>query len=341
MSITTTQQVLSGLVLFNPAIEIWSGTVKVRRNEDLESAKAYLPPSSLVSDGRKRLIATDPLRPMQAVRKAVERLLKQHGIPLMGGYAIPEDIAEDVMKELPKLRKTFEDAVDQLALNLTDWYDRFEQLPEHAEWSELLNRARLTETDVRSRCGFHVAVYQVASPDPATSPLASKSFGDISASAFPKLLEDIADQATLIYEEAFAKASRVQQRSVDRVRKVVDKLETFSFLDPRVGPMADGLQQQIRNLPHQGALTAAETASVVGLLSVLMNPALLLKQGSITPSDQEFASTSPVDEVLEDMDAQVPLLLDLSIVPVESLEEFTPPPASVPATPLESFAMNF
>lgn len=270
--------VLSGIALYHPMIEIWSGTVRVKRAEDLKEATDHLPPSELVSDGRKRIVRRDPLRPMLAIRKRVDRLLRVHGFPFMGGIAVPEAACTEIEARLPELEIEFQDAVNGLCANLVNEYDVLEQ--EFPSWSEMLRGSRLGEADVRARCRFDVVSHRVAAPDASQSPSAAKRFHKIADAALPTLLEDIGDSAASIYSESVRGKGRASSKTAAVVRRLVDKLGAFSFLDPRVDPMATALSKQLQSLPFTGWLSPVETATLASVLNTLADPQSLIQQGA-------------------------------------------------------------
>lgn len=335
--ISNTTTVLEGLVLYHPMIEIWSGTVRIRRSEDLADAESHLPPSELVSDGRKRIVPKDPLKPLLTVRKAVERLLKGPGIPMMGGVAVPETMASVVEAELPKLEAKFNEAVDDLCSGLLGSYQKLEEA--WPGWAPMLRKSRLSEADVRARCRFDVVALRAAAPDASRSVGAAKRFDRIATAALPKLLEDIAARAEEILEESFRGKGAVTQRQLAPVRRLVEKLETFSFLDPRVAPMAGSFGNQLAGMPKTGPLNANHTATVVTVLKTLADPDLMLTHGSSAITHHNDAS--PPDDA--DL-TTLPLLADVepsAFVPDSVLD---PPPAPMPtriATPEAQFSVGF
>jgi len=290
--ISNTTTVLEGLVLYHPMIEIWSGTVRISRSVDLANAESHLPPSELVSDGRKRIVPKDPLKALLTIRKAVERLLKGPGIPMMGGVAVPETMASVIEAELPKLESTFNDAVNELCSGLLVSYQALEDT--WPEWAPMLRKSRLKEADVRARCRFDVVALRAAAPDASRSAGAAKRFDRIATAALPKLLEDIAARAEEILEQSFRGKGVVTQRQLTPVRRLVEKLDTFSFLDPRVAPMAGSFVNQLAGLPKAGPLNASHTATVVTVLKTLADPDLMLTHGSSAISTTNFDS-DPAD----------------------------------------------
>lgn len=276
--IHNTTTVLNGIALYHPMIEIWSGTVRVKRMEDLIDASDKLPPSEIVSDGRKRIVRKDPLRPLLAIRKRVDRLLRTAGFPFMGGIAVPETACANIEALLPQLEAEFLTTVSNMCRDLGDEYELLEE--QFPEWSEMLRKSRLSGAEVQSRCRFDVVSHRVAAPDATQSASAAKRFHKIADAAFPTLLQDIARDAEEIYEKSVKGKGRLSVKTAAVVKRLVDKLGAFSFLDPRVDPMAQALSQQLQDLPATGFLSPVETAKVSSVLNTLSDPESLISQGA-------------------------------------------------------------
>lgn len=276
--ISKNSTVLEGLALYHPLIEIWSGTVRVKRTDDLKAAEDLLPPSEIVSDGRKRIVRKDPLRPLLAIRKRVDRLVRSHGFPFMGGIAVPESGCADIEAKLPELEKEFQEAVDSLCTDLFDEYEQLEQ--EHPNWAAMLHKSRLSQSDVRSRCRFDVVSHRVASPDPATSASAARRFHKIADAALPTLLQDVSAAAAKILRDSVRGKSRVASKTAAMVTRLVGKLDTFSFLDPRVDPMSKALNNLMATIPTSGFLDPVQTATIASVLNTLSDPETLIEQGA-------------------------------------------------------------
>lgn len=321
---------LTGLVLYHPLIEIWSGTVRLHRDDDLKEAREHLPPSAIVSDGRKRLVRKEALRTLLAVRKRVDRLLHGKGFSFMGGIAVPESRCSEIEAELPKLEQDFNQALDVLCGNLESEYQALRN--EYPEWSTMLARSALDEKVVRSRCNFRVVPLRVAPPDSSISDAAANRFNSIAGAALPTLLRDIAGDAEWIHTNSFKGKGRVSAKTAQVVRRLVDKLSAFSFLDPRVGPMSAALHNLMRSMPSTGYLSIPETASVVMVLNSLSDPEGLITYGVAS------IPTDIADELLAGTpDMFFPDAQQVTDAPV-------PPQASVPPVPVthqDAFALPF
>ena len=298
MSISTSSTALDGLVLYYPIVNIWSGTVMVSRETDLAAAKDQLPPEDLVSNGRKRIVDKAVTAPLLAMRKRVERLLKEHGAPMMGGVGVPACASATVEAGLAEIEASFYEHVETICQNLSARYLEHETL--HPGWEEMLRRSHLTEDDVRARCRFDVVAIQPSAP---TSSGAESRFGRFAEAAVPQILEDLAKRADKLLTDTFKGRVKATQRQLGAVQRLIEKLSNFSFLDPRVNPIAQSLDAQLAAMPATGTLTYSETATVKTVLKTLADPEFILAQGTATDDDSTDATDTDAELQPADVEA--------------------------------------
>lgn len=322
MSTTT---VLPGLTIVRPLIEVWSGTVKFDHRQVVsDAARSELPPSELASDGRLSLVpGRTALTKLLSTRKGVERLLKSKGFQLLGGYAVATSDLPEVMAELANLEQQFNVLVDDLVINRVDLYA--EQQTKFPKWADLLKANEASEATIRARCVFDVAVFEVSAPQEAS---AATRLTKAASNAYPALLETIAAEAEDRLE-AVVKLPDVNQRSVNPVRELIDKLDTFSFIDASVAPLVSALRGQMALLPHNGKLSMSEMGTFVSILQTLADPSRLLQFGmnAITAtSSQPLLDLRPADPV------------PLEVLPVEQaideIKELLSMPFPTPSAPV-------
>ena len=266
------------LVIVMPKIEVWSGSIKLDRATDLPQVNGQLPPKGLVTDGRKRLISNLPLLDMLNVRKRIERATRAEGFTLVGtGVAMTAAKAEVLLQEMPQFERAFIEAREGLINHLPQHYADQEAL--YPSWAGMLRSARLSADEVRSRCRFNVAVFRMAAPDANPASKANELYAQMTSQVLPTLLEDVAADATQLLARFKGKPC-VKQTQLTAVKRLVHKLLEFSFLDPRVQPVAAGLESLLDALPVTGALDAPQTACCVAVLQSLMNPALIIAHGT-------------------------------------------------------------
>lgn len=287
---------LQGLVIFTTDLRIWSGAVKLTREEDLSNVKDNLPPTAMVSDGRKNLVKPSVLAPFHAIRKRLERLLCRQGFRLMAdAHAIPESESEAVMKEIDVLEQEFNDLIPGFLNDLPRHYE--EQIDEFPAWREVLFNGRLKEATVAQRLKFSVGVYKITSPDPSNeASKLNRQYANVINSAVPALLEDIAAKAQVLLKGPIGQRNCVTQSQHSSARKLVERLNAFSFLDHRVGPTADALLSMLDGVPSLGPLSLGNSAVLKIVVESLADPDTLLQEFSGNDTDDHEATTAPTSQ---------------------------------------------
>lgn len=284
------------LVIITPTIEIWSGTVQIHRETDLHEIEGGLPPRGLVSDGRKQLISTKPLRALHAVRKKFERAVKAKGFTglIASGVAVGESFAEDFLgKEYVELETDFNDAVEKLVADLPQHYA--DQVEKYPEWKSMLEDAQLSPDTVRKRCKFGAAVFRIAAPEGAEDSAVASLYGEMTSKALPKLCEDIAKDAEKLIDRFQGKAW-VKQASLDAVKALVAKLGSFGFLDARVNPSTSSMETMLATLPTTGSLDAQQGSTCLSVLYQLADPAKIVSHGEAAAMDGESRPSDDDDQ---------------------------------------------
>jgi hypothetical protein len=284
---------LQGLVIFTADLRIWSGGVKLTREEDLSTVKHELPPIALVTDGRKYLVKPAVLAPFHAIRKRLERLLSKRGFRLMAdGFAVPESESEQTIAEIDALEREFADLVPEFLSKLPSYYE--ELIGEYPAWRDVLERGRLSDATVASRLKFAVGVYKITSPDPDNvhSPL-NRQYTNVINGAVPALLNDVAEKAQALLKGPIGQRVCVTQAQHSSVRRLVERLNAFAFLDYRVGPAADALMGMLGCVPQTGPLSAGNSAVLKIVVESLSDPDTVLQEYAQGELDEETDASAP------------------------------------------------
>lgn len=97
-------KVLDNLLALNLNVNLWSARKKMVL-EDFGGAE--LPPEDLASLGSKRIADPNSLKVFSTLKARAFNYLDRHGIRFMSGWAIPEDRAGDIIRELIGIRDEF------------------------------------------------------------------------------------------------------------------------------------------------------------------------------------------------------------------------------------------
>lgn len=328
---------LSNVLVCTPVIRCWSGQVALTRNEDLRAAKG-LPPSTLVSDGSKRVIDMKALTTLVTQRRSVNRFLARLGVRSPMGYLINPDDEAELYAELNRRGAEFAAARDELLRTFDarcrDWESK------NPGFETLLRRNRPSVAEVAAAIEYDYAVYKVAAAD---SEAARDKFSAVARASANALMEDVAQAAGKLLTESFAMKSTVTQRPVNVVRELVGKLRAFSMFDPRILPAANHLDAALGALPRTGPLSVGETMAVAGVLQTMMSPDTLLDAAASqqVSSDDVIGAVASMAASAPASVGQAALVLDPSDVTpdttgVEDIESVPEPVLRPVASPLNT-----
>ena len=130
-------KVLDNLLALNLNVNLWSARKKMVL-EDFGGAE--LPPEDLASLGSKRIADPNNLKVFVTLKARAFNYLDRHGIRFMSGWAIPEDKAGDIIRELIGIRDEF---LKEKDVFLADYDQSIENwLNKHTKWAGIIRESR-------------------------------------------------------------------------------------------------------------------------------------------------------------------------------------------------------
>ncbi len=260
MSIKT----LEKLVICHIDCSIWSGRKKLRP-EDLRLPNgSALPPKDVASLGSKKICDPEALAQFERLKKEAHRLCEQVGVRFLGGYAIPEERIDPIIKELERISIAF-------GQTKTDFLSRYDQvthdwIARHPNFAEAIRRAITPVGDVAHRLGFDFAVYRMQPADQ------SGRLDDKVKGIGERLFYEVARDANELFERSIANKGQISQRALNPLRRLRDKLDGLAFLDYRVQPMVNALDQVLAKTPKSGPVIGALYHELLALIVILSDP---------------------------------------------------------------------
>lgn len=321
------------MVIVSPGISIWSGGVRISRDEDLVKASESLPPKELVSDGAKHLIDTSNLKVLHTLRKRVERILREDGFSwfIGGAVALPETIVDDRLAKIEVCKKEFNAHVEWVCANLPRLYQQ--QQDKYPDWADMLKRSELTVAQVRHRFAFGVGAFRVTAPTEGQAAEAYETM--IGEQALPAMLESIAKDASKAASKLKGR-KRARNSQLDPIRHLAGKLDSFSFIDPRVGPVATELLASLAGIIASDGLTEGETNTLRLVANRLADIKAIVREGEAAMvGDDESIETSDEDDIEE---------IEAEATDTDSGSDSVPAPAQPKPIPAEAdlgFSVNF
>ncbi|WP_020678102.1 DUF3150 domain-containing protein [Geopsychrobacter electrodiphilus] len=253
---------LQKLICFSLDVHIWSGRKKLTP-ADLNLDGEEIPPEELASLGAKKICHPVLLSRFQALRRRAERICEAAGVRFLGGFAIPEEKAQEVARELEAVAVDFEAEKQEFlkfyAENMQAWLTN---LPDR--WRTMVEQAVESPEHVATRLSFGFQTFQVSGVEGLNSGLekAANGLGD-------QLFREIGQASRLAWSQSFESRTRVSQKALRPIRSILEKAKGLVFVQPSLGLLITSIEQELDGLPKSGYMEGRDFHVLVGILNTL------------------------------------------------------------------------
>lgn len=293
-------KVLDNILALNLNVNLWSARKKMVL-EDFGDAE--LPPEDLASLGSKRIADPNSLKVFSTLKARAFNFLDRHGIRFMSGWAIPEDKAGDIIKELLCIRDEF---LKEKELFLADYDQSIESwINRHCKWGDIIRESTVGSDYVRSRMGFSWQLYRVAPLMDHAVPeaVAESGLNEEVEGLAGTLFDEIARSADETWNRVYAGKTEVTHKALSPLRTLQQKLSGLTFINPHVSPVVEIIQMAFNRVPKKGNITGADLVMLQGLVCLLRDPAALIAHAEkliegYGPASVLDAVTAPVMQAL-------------------------------------------
>ena len=313
------------LVVVHLDFRQWTGTTVFKESDFQIGDNGRLPPKAIIRElGSKNIIDPKELERFNTIKQRARSLLEQNGVSFMGGWGIPLDRAETILKELKVHADEYESAKAEFLKN----YDKKveEWIAQNPDFAPQLRSAvkSALEVDTRIYARFTaVRIAPVGDNDGLNAEVGSLA---------ERLLKSVAQTANRLLVESLTgkQDSGVTQRPVGTLRKMREKLIGLQFLDNGISPLINMIDETIRRIPKSGKIMGQAFWLMQGCVSILsdIDRMKAIANGALT-LDGWAAHLSPVpsEETFELTDStkeKVPVTMPETNL-VSSLSEATDP----------------
>ncbi|MBI9113194.1 DUF3150 domain-containing protein [Maridesulfovibrio ferrireducens] len=271
METKTRITVLNHILALNLDVNIWSARKKLT---PADFGGSQLPPEELASLGSKRICNPEELRIFGTLKSRAVNMLDRHGIRFLGGWGVPEKVADEIVKELEDIQKDFfaanEDFLNRYDEAVQDW------IKQYPGWEKLIGSSTVSAEYVRSRMGFKWQFFKLSAPEKGS---VKKGLKEEINKLGGTLFDEIAKTATDTWNKCYAGKVKVTHKALSPLRSIHSKLNGLSFVDPRVLPITDLLQTAFEKVPPRGLIRGADLLMLQGVVSLLRDPTLLINHG--------------------------------------------------------------
>lgn len=231
-----------GTTLVHLKIRCWSGEKKASRDRDISMGTGgQLPPAKLLDLGRKKIFPPKALDPMCRQRKAAERVCLGSGTRFMGGYAIPDESVDELVKRLDEIKRKFDMA-------LTDFLSDFDSnkaawLAENQEFAHIIRDQVPDRVTVANTFEFSFKLYKldaVKGFEPDEQDIANQVLHEIGMTC-KEMSNRMLDRKTAISGKKLS----------EQLDPLINKLDTLSFGNGRILKVLSEFQTLKNSVPME------------------------------------------------------------------------------------------
>lgn len=275
----------AGLVCVMLDVHIWSGR-RLLDKTDLIHANpefAKLPEKELANLGSVKICDPQDIKKFQAIKGRAERALQRAGLPILGATGVPIGVFDDLQRELRVLQQEFQTLEDEFVKNyddrIADW--KVKHLLKNRSWEHLF-RDIPTAKHVAGRLGFTFHAYRIAAPSDDLNSALNAGFQSEIGGLKGKLLEEVAAEASKLMSDylmgsgpdgSVTRRSHITPKTLGPLKRAAQKLKSFSFLDPSIGPLADWVEECLAPMPVVGQIRDTQLMTVWSIARALSSPA--------------------------------------------------------------------
>ncbi len=288
MKLKTEPTVLKCILAVNLNVNIWSAKRKLNPDDFVHSE---LPPESLASLGSKRICDPKALKIFSTLKARAVNVLDRSGVRFLGGWAIPEAKAAEIVNLLDMIAEEFKHAKDKFMKN----YDQAVQnwIADNPGWEKIIATSVVSADYVAERIAFNWQVFKVVNPTGRKKALIETGLQSEVDNLGCTLFGEIAKDAREAFHRSFMSKSMITRKALSPLKNIQQKLHDLSFIEPRVAPVASLIQSALDKIPGKGAISGTTLLMFNGLLTLLNDTTAL------TNYAQEIIDGRSNDSVLD------------------------------------------
>ncbi|MDD7984375.1 DUF3150 domain-containing protein [Lentisphaera marina] len=271
MNLKTKPKVLECLLAVNLDVHIWSARRKLSPDD---FTHAELPPEGLASLGSKKICDPKELKIFGTLKSRAVSLLSKSGVRFLGGWAIPEGKAPDMIHQLEIIAKEFikakNDFISRYDKTVAEW------IKGNPGWESIIASSTVSADYVAKRIDFNWQVFKVVNPPEIKDSKVNKGLSGEVAKLGNTLFDEVAKQAQDTWKRSYLGKTEITRKALSPLKQLHSKLTDLSFIEPKVAPVALLIATAVTSLPKRGAITGNSLLRLKGLVSLLSDTEALL-----------------------------------------------------------------
>lgn len=234
-------QHLESLCVIHTDFDIWSGQTRLEDQDIKLGHGGEIPPREVTNLGSKKVCDPDHLKAFSRIKTMARRILLEHGMPFMSGFAIPASKADVISKKLEEISKDFEKEKRRFLAS----YDLYveEWVEKNHKYEAAIRSGIIPKSVVEKRIDFEYQVYMIQPTDDKT---ASASLNRKVESLGGDLLDEVVNEATRFFAKNLSGKDSCGASTAATLRKIRDKVDGLSFLNSSFIPLVNLLDETLK-----------------------------------------------------------------------------------------------
>lgn len=270
-----------GLICVTLDVHIWSGRRLLDKTDLIHANPEFrkLPEKDLANLGSVKICDPEDIKKFQKVKGKAERALARAGLPFLGSIGIPDAKFEELHLELVGFQNEFKKLEEAFLLTydkrLVDW--KLKHTLQNPTWTSLFNDLPSVKK-VAGRLGFDFHCCRISAPADESRPDLNRRFNDQVGGLKGSLLKEVAAEANMLIQDYLMgqdgagvtkRREHITPKTLGPLKRAADKLTSFGFLDPTIGPLADVIAETLKTLPNVGRIEGQSLVKVWTLARLL------------------------------------------------------------------------
>lgn len=279
-------QNLNNVTLINLDVHLITATKKVDKG-----VLGVSLPDDLYTGGVVKMFSPAALRDMNNVKSRMEAACEKVGIRCMGGYAIPNTKVKALVAELQTIMQDGLTAKDQFLTNYVR--EVAEWKAAHQEYAGLLDKLAPERRILANRISFDFQTYKVLGAGQEEGDAMNEGLERISGSMSSQLFDEVAKAAKTYFDQSLSGKDKVTLKALRPLKAMQEKLAGLAFLDHRIQPIGDMINELVAKLAHVTPLEGMNLQALHGVVFILMDQHRMREHGEKLQTNQTTALPTP------------------------------------------------
>jgi hypothetical protein len=269
------------LVCIQLEVHIWSGRRHLDKTDLIHANPEFgkLPEKELANMGSVKICDPAQIKVFQRIKNQAELALARAGLPILGAVGVPAAKYTEIAAKLQELQDEYtkEAAAFVTAYDtaISSW--KMKHLLAHPEWEQLF-RDLPTAAHVGGRLSFEFHPYRISAPAEEDSPL-NQRFHDQIGGLKGELVREVAQEATSFVASLMQSKDNVTTnrefitpKTLGPLKRAAEKLGTFAFIDPSIGPLSEMIHGLLAEVPALGHIEGQHLMMLGAIARLLSDP---------------------------------------------------------------------